>query len=387
MTGVGERPPAGEQGGPMEKVSQRNIVRRQLLAAAALSFAWIAPAQAAEPAAPLPIRMVIVTAFEIGADTGDKAGEFQAWATVMPDKIAFPMGFRDLRYDAKKQALLLSTGVGTNRAAASTMALGLDPRFDLSKAYWMIAAIAGVNPNEASLGSAAWIGDVIDSDYGYAVDVREAPKGWTAGQWPRDRTQPYEMPRSPETSYNLFPVNKGLRDWAYTLTANVKLADTPDLQKMRATYTGFPKAMEPPKVIKGDEITGQTFWHGALLNAHFEKWTKYWAGDNARFAMTAMEDSGVIQSIKMLAKSGKADPQRVLVLRTGSNYSMPSPASGLGAAESLNAENSGGYSGLQPSLDAAFIVGGKVVDEITGHWDRYRDTTPGATAGASAAGP
>ena len=378
----------------MDNVLQRNNMRRHLLAAAALSIAWIAPASAAEPAPaqpsssrPLPIRMVIVTAFEVGADTVDRPGEFQAWATVMPDKLSFPMGFRDLRYDAKKQALLLSTGVGTNRAAASTMALGLDPRFDLSKAYWMIAAIAGVNPNEASLGSAAWIGDVIDSDYGYAVDVREAPKGWDAGQWPRDRSAPYQMPRSPETSYNLFPVNKGLRDWAYTLTANVQLADTPGLQKMRASYTGFPKAMEPPKVIKGDEITGQTFWHGALLNAHFEKWAKYWAGDNSRFVMTAMEDSVVIQSIKMLAKSGKADPQRVLVLRTGSNYSMPSPSSGLGAAESLNAENSGGYSGLQPSLDAAFIVGGKVVDEITGHWDRYRDTIPGTPGGGAAAEP
>jgi purine nucleoside permease len=367
------------------------------VAVAALSIALFASAlpsvsaaQApASPAAtaPIPIRMVIVTAFEIGQDTGDRAGEYQAWAEVMPTKLPFPMGFRELRYDSAKQALLLSTGVGTNRAAASTIALGLDPRFDLSKAYWMIAAIAGVNPNEGSLGSAAWIGDVIDSDYGYAVDPREAPKGWTTGQFPRDRSAPYQMPRSPETSYNLFPLNKGLRDWAYKLTADVKLKDTAGLQTMRATYTGFPEAMKPPHVMIGDEITGQTFWHGALLNAHFEKWAKYWAGDQSRFVMTAMEDSGVIGAIKMLHKTGRADPDRVLVLRTASNYSMPSPASGLGAAESLNSENKGGYSGLQPSLDAAFIVGGKVVDEITGHWDRYADVIPGSAKGGSAAGP
>ncbi|WP_301337966.1 hypothetical protein [Sphingomonas sp. AP4-R1] len=39
---------------------------------------------------------------------------------------------------------------------------------------------------------------------------------------------------------------------------------------------------------------------------------------------------------------------------------------------------------MQASLDAAFTVGGTVVDEITGNWSRYRDATPG-TSGASAA--
>jgi purine nucleoside permease len=37
------------------------------------------------------------------------------------------------------------------------MALGMDPRFDLSQAYWLVAGIAGVNPLEASIGSAAWV--------------------------------------------------------------------------------------------------------------------------------------------------------------------------------------------------------------------------------------
>ncbi len=339
---------------------------------------------AAAAAAPIPIRMVIVTAFEIGEDSGDKAGEFQAWASEMPVKLPFAAGFRDLRYDARRQLLLLHTGIGTNRAAASTMALGLDPRFDLSKAYWMVAAIAGANPNEASVGSAAWIGAVIDSDYGYAVDPREAPKGWTAGQFARDRTAPYQLPRPTETQYNLFPINTGLRDWAYKLTANIVLPDSAVLQQIRAPFAKFPKAIEPPKVITGDEITGQTFWHGALMNTHVEKWVTYWTNGESRFVMTAMEDSGVIGAVAMLGKAGKADPRRVLVLRTGSNYSMPAPGSGVGAAESLVAE-AHGLSALQPSLDAAHLVGGKVVAEITTHWDRYADAVPGPSGGGSAA--
>ena len=150
--------------------------------------------------------MVIVTAFEIGEDTGDRAGEYQAWAQVMPEILPFPAGFRHLRYDPKRQALLLSSGVGTNRAAISTMALGLDPRFDLSRAYWLIAAIAGANPATASVGSAAWIGAVVDTDYGYAVDPREAPAGWTTGMFP---PRPQIALRSAPRRCRLQPVPAG----------------------------------------------------------------------------------------------------------------------------------------------------------------------------------
>lgn len=341
---------------------------------AALIVVALATAPAHARTAPLPVRVVVVTAFEIGRDSGDPAGEFQAWAATTPQVIPFPAGFRHLRYDPKKQILLLSTGVGTNRAAASTMALGMDPRFDLTRAYWLVAAIAGVNPDHASVGSAAWIGAVVDSDYGYAVDPREAPAGWSTGMFARGRKAPYEAPRPDDTSYNLFPVNTGLRDWAYALTRNVALADTPVLASLRKGFERFPAATKPPMVMKGTEITGQTFWHGALLNTHFERWSDYWTNGGEPFVMAAMEDSGVAGALYMLGRIGRADPQRLMILRTGSNYSVQ-PA-GVGAAESLIGESTG-LSALQPSLDAAFRVGGKVVDTIVADWTRYRDAVPG----------
>jgi len=331
---------------------------------------------------PLEVRVVIVTAFEIGADTGDRAGEYQAWAQVMPDTLPFPAGYRQLRYDAKRKVLLLSTGIGTNRAAASTMALGMDPRFDLSKAYWMVAAIAGVNPEKASVGSAAWIGDVVDTDYGYAVDPREAPAGWTTGMFARDQKSPYAKPRG-DSQYNYFPLNKGLRDWAFTLTQAVPIADRPVLQAIRAEYPDYPAAQKPPAVIKGTEATGQTFWHGKLLNDHVVKWVDYWTNGGEPFVMTAMEDSGVASALNMLGRIGKADPQRLLVLRTGSNYSVQ--PKGTGAAESLIAE-AGGLSALQASLDTAFQIGSPVVEELSGHWDRYRNSIPGTSAGGTPTG-
>src|ERR1700691_5365005 len=90
--------------------------------------------------APIPIKVVIVTMFEAGADTGDRPGELQYWVERNHlDKIfPFPQAYHALRMN-RDGVLAVLTGVGTAKAAGSIMALGLDPRFDLSKAYWIVA--------------------------------------------------------------------------------------------------------------------------------------------------------------------------------------------------------------------------------------------------------
>src|SRR6266566_2769983 len=82
---------------------------------------------------PIPVKVVIVAMFERGADTGDTPGEHHVCLN-------------------KDGVLGILTGVGTAKAAASVMAVGLDPRFDLSKAYWLIAGIGGGDPADVSLG-------------------------------------------------------------------------------------------------------------------------------------------------------------------------------------------------------------------------------------------
>src|ERR1700688_4166909 len=87
------------------------------------------------------------------------------------------------------------TGVGTGRAASTIMALGLDPRFDLTKAYWLVAGIAGIDPADASLGSAAWAEWVVDGDLAHEIDAREIPAGWKTGYVPLRKSVPYEQAR------------------------------------------------------------------------------------------------------------------------------------------------------------------------------------------------
>lgn len=324
------------------------------------------------PKEKIPVRVVILTAFEIGEDQGDKAGEFQAWANILPEKIDFPVAPRNLRFDPKTGVLAINTGMGTGQAATSVMALGYDDRFDLSHAYWLVAAIAGVNPNASSIGSAAWIGNVVDSDFGYWLDPREMPSDWSTGWIPWDKKRPYESPR-PDNTHNLFALNKALQNWAYQQTAGITLPDNPVLQKIRSGYPSYPAALRPPEIIKGDEATGQAFWHGVLSNSHIEKWVSYWTDGTGHFVMTGMEDSGIARAIAALSKEGRADYNRVMILRTGANYTLQ--PKGSHAAESL-AHEENELSGMQSALDAAFIVGDKVVNEISSHWDYYRDHIP-----------
>jgi len=98
---------------------------RRLMTILILAAAAASPAAAA----PLPIRVVVV-----GKDTGDTPGEFQDWVERLPldETLDFPQGYRGLRLNREKGVLGLVTGVGTARAAASIMALGMDPRFNFT---------------------------------------------------------------------------------------------------------------------------------------------------------------------------------------------------------------------------------------------------------------
>jgi purine nucleoside permease len=330
----------------------------------------------AAPATPIPIKVVVVTMFEIGADSGDQPGEFQTWVErlPLPQTIAFPQGYRNLRYNPEQGVLGIVTGIGTARSSASIMALGMDQRFDLSKAYWLVAGIAGANPDTMSAGSAAWAEWLVDGDLSHEIDAREIPKGWSTGKIPLRSAQPFQQPVPADNEGAVYHLNPGLTNWAYQLTKDTPLADDADLRQLRSRYKGYPAAQQPPKVIKGDQLAGQTFWHGKLMNAWAEKWVDYWTHGQGSFATSAMEETGTAQALTFLSKAGRADINRLLVLRTASNYTMPYP--GKSAAASLAAEHEGSYSAYLPSLEAAFKVGSRVTRELSDHWNQYRDSLP-----------
>ncbi|MEM6702770.1 MAG: purine nucleoside permease [Acidobacteriota bacterium] len=342
---------------------------------AALVSACSAPAETSLE--PTSIRVVVVTMFERGEATGDSPGELQLWAERFPftETLDFPQGYRELLYDPRG-VLAMVTGVGTARSAASVMALGMDPRFDLSKAYWLVAGIAGIDPEDASVGSAAWARYVVDGDLAHQIDLREAPEGWPTGYIPLRKATPYELPLQEDTEGSVYELNVGLRDWAYALTRDVDLGDSEELQDVRSRYPDFPAALEPPRVLLGDNLAAMTFWHGALLNDWANDWTAYFTEGAGNFVTSAMEDTGTLQAIDFLERAGRARRDRVMVLRSGSNFTMQ--PDGATAAESLAGEKKGSYSAYLPSLEALWRVGSPVVEELLAGWEVFEISTPSA---------
>ena len=321
------------------------------------------------------IKVVVVTMFERGEDTGDAPGEFQLWVEreKLDTRIPFPQGNRNLRSNGKG-LLAMVTGVGTAKAAASVMALGMDPRFDLTKAYWLVAGIAGVDPADASLGSAAWATYVVDGDLGHEIDAREIPSSWKTGFVPLRKAVPYEQPVRESNEGEMYQLNPGLVDWAYRLTKDLDLGDTPALKQRRALMTGMPNAQKSPFVLKGDTLQSSTFWHGKLLNEWANDWVSYHTKGAANYVTTAMEDTGTLQSLNFLAKAGKVDVSRVLVLRTASNYDSQRPQ--ISAAESLLENKAGNYAGFIPSVESAWKVGSTVVHQLLDNWVKYKNQLP-----------
>ena len=190
---------------------------------------------------------------------------------------------------------------------------------------------------------------------------------------PLGKARPYEEPVEADNGRWVYRLDPGLVAWAYGLTADLPLNDPPGLQEARSSYLDFPAAQALPFVLRGDEVSGSTFWHGALLNRRAADWLAYWTRGRGRFVMTAMEETGTLQALSFLARAGRIDMGRVLVLRTGSNYTIPPP--GMSAAESLAASLTQ-RPGYQPALEAAYFVGRRVVDEIVENWAVFADTSP-----------
>lgn len=321
--------------------------------------------------AAIPIKVVVVSMYEIGEDTGDAPGEFQFWIERNEvEKIEAPLGWRDY-YLTKDGVLIMCTGGGITNAATSTSTLVFDERFDLSKAYWIVAGISGVDPEDAPLGSAIWAKWIIDGDLAKEIDSREIPEDWPYGMIALGAKEPNTLDGGWQVSTIKFELNADLVDWAYDLTKDYPLPENDEINEFSKIYAAYPNAIKPPSVMLGETIASSTYWHGFAFNKWANDWVKLHAGEEFNFMTSAMEDTGTATVLQRVAKTGKVDFERFLVLRTASNFSTP--PIGKSVAWSLNAEYPA--NGV-PALEAAYNVAKVVVDELVENWDTYENTLP-----------
>jgi purine nucleoside permease len=330
-------------------------------------------------AKPWEVKIVILATFE--PEGGTRPGEFRFWKERehLTEAINLPGGVNPVYANADHSVIGLVTGMSLVNATASVMALGLDPQFDLTHAYWLMNGIAGADPNVASLGSAAWANYVV-GDVGRYIDSHDSPKDWPYGFFASGSAGPGLAPAPRKYSgmgdgdVDIYTLNPALTAFAYGLTKDLKLGDSDDMKAARALYTGFPNAQKPPFVLIGDSFASDYFWHGPTSNKYAEDWVNLWTKGKGTFAMTEMEDSGVMQALERLDVAHRVDFQRVMVLRTASNYSMPPP--GHSSVESLTG-GGGNFSGYMPSLESAYAAGSTVIHVLLADWPKYGAKAPG----------
>jgi purine nucleoside permease len=326
------------------------------------------------------VRVVVLAMFERGEARGDVPGELQFWVERLGLDTEYPFALgQGSLYMNDDGVMAVLLGAGIPNATATTLALGLDERFDLSHAYWLVAGIAGADPADLSLGSAAWARHVVDGDLLYEIDGREIPAEWPYGMLPLGTRAPTTDPADLAGGWSVdtiaYSLNAGLVNWAWSVSKDIALEDAPGISTYRAHYASYPVAQKPPFVTIGDTLSSSTYWHGALMNRWANDWVRLYRGKDANFMTSNMEDSGTLTALKRLARGGRIDIDRVLVLRTASNFTMPPDGQTAEWSHSQPYPDGG-----RPALESAFVVGNTVVQALLDGWPVYRDQLPQAEA-------
>lgn len=335
----------------------------------------------------VPVKVVILAGFEVGNDTGDAPGELQFWVeregltqaeTIL--KIDHPLVHNAQGLYAIVGGNTRDHDLSASRISELITALCLDPRYDLSKTYWIATGIAGIDPAVGSIGSAAWAENVVNGDAMREVDDRDIP-GWPFGLFAIGTKAPNELPgvtpevgggwggEQPVYSMNR-PLNAGLARWAHAISKDVVIPDSPELAAFRKLYTNYPAAQLPPHVMMGDALGSIRYWHGQSRTAWARGWVKMWTKGKGVFATTSMEAQTYADVLAHMAEEGKVDFSRFLVLRTGANYCLPPP--GTSIMVTMGDETLG----TNISLESAYRVAAAVAHELLAHWDRYEQNIP-----------
>lgn len=232
---------------------------------------------------------------------------------------------------------ILSTGVGKANAAASVAALCTDPEICVSDAYFLSVGIAGVSPQEGTIGSVFLADVVADWDCKYRVDPGDDVK---------HELWPFEY-RSVVRSLNKELVEIGrIAANSVGLLGNGRVADLVQPYTQEA-------ATAPPSVGVGTTVTSDEFWHGSIIAHQVGEWLEHY--DVTKFATTQMEDWATALT---LDRFGHLD--RYLSVRAASNFDRP-PTASQGEDTVRTIENP---VPLEIGLENAFRVGSAIVDTL-----------------------
>lgn len=366
--------------------------RSAAVAAAVVALACAAaPALAGPDTGARPVKLMIINMFGGTPFPGSEASAFTGnlgLTEAIPVR-GLSADYPNVMCNADDVCQMV-TGEGHANAAASTLALILSDRFDLRRTYFMIAGIAGINPEQGTTGSAAWARYVVDYGLSWEIDAREIPgspadpstPAWPWGYLaisPTDTTTaPFDSLPALPTPYHseLYQLNEALLQKVVSLTSHVDLTvnDTPTAKAFRSHYPQA-KAKAPPSVIQCDTTSGDTWFQGIELGERATAWTSLWTGGKGTYCTTEQEDNATLMSLTRGAKLGLVDIDRVAVLRTGSDFDRPFP--GQTAWHSLcQCGPEGTSDGFTPAIANLWTASAPFIRDVVAHWDRWQHGVP-----------
>lgn len=312
-------------------------------------------------------KVITIAMFETGDMKRDEAGEAQLWYE--RDSLFLEMNitgaFSPLFYNQKGQGLIIA-GVGVANASSTIMALGLNNNLDLTNTYFIIAGIAGTSPTVCTIGSAIWAEWVLDSDMCHEIDTREIPNNWKFPRFRMGCNEPW-CNEGWTVGTEVFRLDSVLTQKVYHLTKNVILYDSPDAQNMRNRFTANSAARRKPFVTIGANVAGNTFFYGKITSEWADWWVKRWTNGKGTYYASNMEDNGILTALKRLSDANIISYNRIMVLRTASNFDQQSP--GKTAMESIQDKDN--WSGFPIAIENAYRVGSTVAHDIINNWKTW----------------
>ncbi len=312
-------------------------------------------------AEPVKVKVFIGSMFEIGDNTGDRAGEFQHWfdkywIDTEPQDVlgAFrPVHCND---DGVCGSVL---GMGKVNSSASMQAILLDARYDFSDAYYVLSGVAGTPPSRGTIGDVVWGTWLVDYDLGH----RWAPDEGEPGA-------PVFIPRKGYETYRLFEMNPDLVAWGVALSEDVEMQDSETAQKYRQRYPDV-AAQAAPSVKTGTHMTGDTFFHGPGLSNEAQYMAQLYGADD--YLITEMEAAAIA-----LVIDRQHGTDRIVSVRGAVNFDQGNPdETTLQHLDPAPGETAGGFAETVQNIT---LVGAPLVDRIVSGWENWKNGAPSQVA-------